>query len=182
MTGDRPGRRIVFTGGPGFGKSAVLEMLDASGYTCMPEAPRELILEQRELEDGILPQDDFIGFADLTAERMARHHREAPGGTVLFDRALPDMDAYLRYARQKISPRIRRLVESHPYDSPVFFFPDWEEIYALDGVRYETFDQARDIGRLIRESYVSRGYRVIEVPRTSVDHRVNFVRDHLEQL
>ena len=177
-----PNSRIVFTGGPGFGKSAVLEILAGDGFACMPEAPRELILEQRERPDGILPQNDFVGFADLVVERMARHHREAPDGTVLFDRALPDMFAYLRYARHRISPRTRNLVETLTYDSPVFFFPDWKDIYALDGVRYETFEQARDIGLLIRESYESLGYRVIDVPREPVKQRAIFVRHHLSRV
>ncbi len=172
-------RRIVLTGGPGFGKSSVLESLAGLGYPCRPEAPRQLIVEQGRLEAGILPGTDFPAFAELAARRMLEHYLGNETGPVFFDRALPDIPAYLKNAGLPLTPSIRDAVASHPYDSPVFFFPDWEEIFSLDGVRYESFDEARGIGLLIRESYESLGYNVIEVPRISPEGRTAFILEHL---
>ncbi len=168
--------KYVFTGGPGFGKSSVLEALIQEGFTCLPEAPRQLILEQRVFENGVLPQSDFAGFAHLVIKRMCEQYQSAGPGIILLDRGLPDLLAYLQHDGQEINRQILETVNNHPYESPVFFFPDWEELYDLDGVRYESYEQARDIGCLIRESYESLGYRVVEVPRNSVLQRVKFVR------
>ncbi len=192
-------RRIVFTGGPGFGKSSVLKVLEIEGFTLMPEAPRELVLEQRALAEGISPQKDFQGFAFLVADRMVEYYQAAarlsnsdsakdgPFRTlsrpaVFYDRGLPDIFAYLGYYNHEIPLEIRRKVEVHRYEPTVFFFPDWEALYKPDGVRYESFEQARGIGRLIRQNYEDFGYDVVEVPRDSVESRVDFIRQRLESL
>lgn len=40
---------FVFTGGPGAGKTSVIEALAAAGLTCMPEAGRQIIRDQMQL-------------------------------------------------------------------------------------------------------------------------------------
>lgn len=171
--------RYVFTGGPGFGKSAVLSRLEAEGFTVVPEAPRQLLTEEGAKPEGILPQNDFPAFALMVAGRMIDQYLHADSGLVLFDRAIPDIPAYLSNAGYSVPAGLFTAAEKHRYEPTVFFFPDWEEIYELDGVRYESFAQAREIGFALNESYRNLGYELIEVPRMDLDRRVHFVRQRL---
>lgn len=172
-------KRTVFTGGPGFGKSAVLSRLKEGGHTVVPEAPRQLLIEEQAKPDGILPQNDFPGFALMVAERMIDQYRDADNGLVLFDRAIPDIPAYLHNAGYAVPPLLSSAAEKYRYAPAVFFFPEWEDIYVLDGVRYESFNQARLIGEALKESYLSLDYELIEVPRMDVYSRVEFVMERL---
>lgn len=175
-------KRYIFTGGPGFGKSAVLSRLEAAGFTVVPEAPRQLLLEEGSKPDGILPQNDFPGFALMVGMRMIEQYRNADNGLVLFDRGIPDIPAYLRNSGYLVPPVLSTAATEYRYEPTVFFFPDWEDIYELDGVRYESFHQAREIGEALKESYRNLGYELTEVPRMDVERRVEFVRERLPSL
>lgn len=172
-------RKYIFTGGPGFGKSSVIDEFEKKGVACIPEAPRQVMLEQQRLTDGILPQNDFEGFAKLVLERMVQQYEDAPSGLAIFDRAIPDIAAYLRYADLDVPNEVTKIMVNHPYHPTVFFFPAWEEIFDTDGVRYETFQEAKAIGESLKDVYTSLDYAIHEVPKLSVPERVNFVRQHL---
>ncbi len=147
-------RKIVFTGGPGFGKSTVLELLSSKGYIGIPDVPRELIVDQQTIENGVLPQNDFTGFARLVLDRMKIRYLQFPDD-------------------------FREAIREFSYSQPVFIFPAWKELYGVDNVRYETYEQARDIGELIRESYKSAGYRIIDVTPGTVTERIDFIKSIL---
>lgn len=170
--------KIIFTGGPGFGKSSVLKALEGDGITCIPEAPRQLLVEQSQLANGILPQKDFKTFAMLVLDRMVDQYKSSPPGLCIFDRGIPDIIAYLTYAGFEIAEEIKNIVHEHPYNSTILFFPPWKEIYETDGVRYESYDQARQIGEHLKTTYSKLGYQIIEVPKMSVEQRVRFVYQH----
>ena len=176
---DEVGARFVFTGGPGFGKTAVLEALARQGFQVLPEAPRQIIIEQRERNPAILPETDFQGFAALVAERMIRQYRQGSENPVLLDRGLPDIPVYLQNAGLSVTPDLDEVVAGHPYDPPVFFFPDWEDLFCQDGVRYESYEEACRIGEALRQYYGKLGYEVIEIPRCRVEQRAQFILGYL---
>ena len=41
-------KRILLTGGPGTGKTTVLQNLEKRAYTCLPEVSREIIIEAQK--------------------------------------------------------------------------------------------------------------------------------------
>ncbi len=53
----------VITGGPGAGKTSLLEALAAAGHACMPEAGRAVIRDQRAIGGPALPWTDPPAFA-----------------------------------------------------------------------------------------------------------------------
>ncbi len=61
----------------------------------------------------------------------------------------------------------------------VFILPPWEEIYATDNERKQTFEEAIDVFRRLEEEYMSCGYEVVEVPCISVEERALFVLDRI---
>jgi len=61
---------IIITGGPGAGKTTLMNALGACGYATFPEGPRHLIEQQSQSDDGILPWTNLPEFAHLCLELM----------------------------------------------------------------------------------------------------------------
>lgn len=61
---------IIITGGPGAGKTTLINALGDSGYPTFAESSRQLIEQQSQLENGILPWLDLPGFAELCLDVM----------------------------------------------------------------------------------------------------------------
>jgi predicted ATPase len=53
--------------------------------------------------------------------------------------------------------------------------PPWEAIYRTDSERDQPFAAAVQVCEELRTWYARWGYETIEVPRTAIDHRVNFI-------
>src|SRR6476646_4988836 len=58
-------RYFVITGGPGSGKTALIEALRSRGYACSNEAGRVIIQDQVAIDGRALPWRDPLLFAEL---------------------------------------------------------------------------------------------------------------------
>jgi predicted ATPase len=67
----------VVTGGPGSGKSTLIEALAASGVPGMPEAGRAIIQDQVAIGGNALPWSDRQAFAELMLSWEMRSYRAA---------------------------------------------------------------------------------------------------------
>ena len=127
-------RFYVITGGPGSGKSTLVEALVRQGVTAMPEAGRAIIQDQLAIGGEALPWRDRSAFAELMLSWEMRSYREAlkRTGTVVFDRGVPDVVGYLRLCGLPVPPRMVKAAEVFRYSRCVFIAPPWLEIYAQD--------------------------------------------------
>ena len=84
---------FIITGGPGSGKSSLINALAARGYRTMPEAGRAIIRDQVAIGGSALPWADRALFAELMLGWEMRSHREALAiaSPVLMDRGIPDV-------------------------------------------------------------------------------------------
>ena len=57
----------------------------------------------------------------------------------------------------------------------VFLFPPWEEIYENDTERKQDFNEAVATYHEMVSAYTKFGYDLIEVPKTSVKERAQFI-------
>ena len=57
-------RFFVLTGGPGSGKTTLIDALAARGYACSLEAGRAVIRHQQDIGGNALPWGDRALFAD----------------------------------------------------------------------------------------------------------------------
>uniref|UniRef100_UPI00404967D2 AAA family ATPase n=1 Tax=Flavobacterium sp. TaxID=239 RepID=UPI00404967D2 len=64
--------------------------------------------------------------------------------------------------------------ESHLY-TKVFMLPPWEEIYVSDKERYESYEQALEIHEHLKQTYTNFGYKIVEVPKDTVEKRAAFI-------
>jgi predicted ATPase len=173
--------RYVIAGGPGSGKSALLEALSRAGEVCYPEISRELIREQRAIGGGLLPWADLAGFAAECAARMGEAIRgSSVHSRCFFDRGLPDLIGYLSHGGRMVPPGWREA--SRAYAREVFFAPPWRDIFVQDAERPQTFEEAEALGTHVRRAYLDCGFTIVELVRGSVPERVAQVRAHLAPL
>ncbi|XEV12596.1 AAA family ATPase [Vibrio alginolyticus] len=166
---------IIITGGAGAGKTTLLNALDACGYATFPEGSRDLIEQQSQLENGILPWTNLPEFAKLCLGLMDKQKSDARCHDVAFvDRAIPDIIAYLQVGGCKVDQAF--LTESAGYHSQVFTCRPEASIYVQDEVRPHSFEEALEIHQSLVSVYTELGYEVVEVPWGTVPERVGFVR------
>jgi predicted ATPase len=168
---------FVLTGGPGAGKSSVLDALAAQGYATAPEAGRRIIRDQVAIGGRALPWDDRALYAELMlAADMAEHGaRRGLAGPAFFDRGVVDVLGYLRLERLEPPAHLWRALATFRYRSPVFVFPPWPEIYGTDRERKQDFATAAATHAAVAATYRNLGYRLVEVPRGAVAERAGFV-------
>ncbi|MEZ9176730.1 AAA family ATPase [Vibrio kanaloae] len=169
---------IIITGGPGAGKTTLINALGDAGYPSFAESSRQLIEQQSQLENGILPWLNLPGFARLCLTVMREQKDRAHQHPVAFlDRAIPDICGYLAQANLEIDATYREA--SQGYHSQALFCRPEASIYVQDDVRPYPFEEALEIHHALVTIYQELGYEVVEVPFMSVEARVLFVKNHL---
>ena len=172
---------IVITGGPGSGKTTLIELLRGAGFATTPEAGRAVIQDQTAIGGPALPWKDPALFAELMLSWDIRSYRWAllQAGPVFFDHAIPGFPGYYRHMGLEMPRHIEAAVAAFPYRREVFIAPPWPEIYRTDAERHQTLEEARRTYDAIVESYTRYGYRLVDLPRAAPEERLRFVLDRL---
>jgi predicted ATPase len=172
---------FVLTGGPGSGKTSLIEALARAGHAHMPEAGRSIIQDQVLIGGDALPWRNPAAYAELMLSWEMRSYRQALdlAGPVFFDRGIPDIVGYLRTIDSPVPAPLKRAADLFRYSSRVLIFPPWAEIFAQDDERKQSFDEAVRTYEAMVETYTICGYSLIEVPCLPVQDRVDFVLDAL---
>lgn len=171
-------RFFVVTGGPGSGKTSLIDALAAGGIRTMPEAGRAIIRDQVAIGGNALPWGNRSAFAEQMLGWEMRSWRGGVEGAdvVLFDRGVPDILGYLRLNDIPAPAHILRAADLFRYNPCVFIAPPWRDIYAQDDERTQSWAEAVATCRVLAETYAELGYGLVELPCTSVEQRVAFVR------
>lgn len=176
QTANRDGL-FVITGGPGSGKSTLIDALSEHRIATVPEAGRAIIQDQVAIGGNALPWADRRAFAELMFSWEMRSYRAAMklNGPVVFDRGLPDVLGYLRVSGLDIPAHMERAARTFRYHQRVFIAPPWPEIFGLDAERRQTFEEAQATYKAMIEIYSGLGYDLIRLPLDSVEKRMQFV-------
>jgi predicted ATPase len=175
--------RVVLTGAPGSGKTALLEGLRARGYAVVEEAATDVIAAQQAR--GIAEPWSRADFTEaIVALQRARQAAPVPA-TVrvqLFDRSPLCTLALARYLRHHVGPVLRaeveRVVREQVYEP---------EVLLVRPLGFVVPTAARRIGyedslafQAVHETvYSEHGFELIDVPAGSTSERVAAVEAHL---
>jgi predicted ATPase len=173
-------RFIVITGGPGSGKSSLIDALHGRGYSRSVEAGRAIIQDQVAIGGRALPWSDRALFAEMMLCWELRSYRIAQQaeGIVFFDRGIPDVVGYLMLCGVSVPEHMKKAV-SFRYNRQVFIAPPWEMVFEHDGERKQDFEEAVRTYDAMVSTYTEFGYELIELPRVAVALRVQFVLHQL---
>jgi len=170
-------RFYVVTGGPGSGKSSLIEPLHRQGYARSIEAGRGIIQDQMAIGGRALPWSDPLRFAELMLswEMRSYHIAQQSPGTVFFDRGVPDVLGYLVVVGIPVPDHVRRAAETFRYNRTVFIAPPWREIFCQDHERKQDFEEAVRTYESMVEIYTALDYELVEVPRLPIEERARFI-------
>lgn len=164
---------FLLTGGPGVGKTAIIEELRRRGERVVEETHRRVIREQVASGGSAVPWLDEAAYLERTArediaifEAMA-HLDER----VFFDRGVLDSLPPSGEPR----PWHAQAMRSRRYNRCVFAPPPWEAIYGQDEERKQSFEECCATHEAILRLCRTWGYEPVEVPRAGVGERADFV-------
>ena len=177
-------KKIVITGGPATGKTAIIDHLKSNGYACFEEVIRKLTAAAQTEGDITETHSNPIALVsdsekfNTTLINLRVNDYLATDNLdtkfCFFDRGMPDVLAYMTYFRQKIPQKFVNICKKNTYDY-MFLLPPWKAIYKDDEERFETFEQATDIYHHLKDTYKQFGHNVIEIPFGSVKDRANYI-------
>jgi len=174
---------IVISGGPGFGKSSLVDGLANLGLKVGEEAARGIIAEQIRLNGDVLPWMNGSAFQGAVLKRRIEFWDSVGGNEIAFsDRAIPDQLAFAQFRGFEPSGMLKAAAENYRYYEEVLICAPWEEIYVQDEVRTELFSEACRLHELICKAYLRLGYKLIELPKSSIKERIRFITDRFSIL
>ncbi len=168
---------VVLIGGPGTGKTTIINKLISLGYCCYPEISREVTQQAKNKGTDQLFLEKPLYFSELLLEGRVKQYQNAlleSHQYIFIDRGIPDIIAYMNYIGDSYPEIFENMCNKFKY-SKIYALPPWEEIYVSDDERYENFKQASEIYDHLVETYTKYGYKLIEVPKDTVDARVDFI-------
>lgn len=170
-------RFFVLTGGPGSGKTTLIEALRQAGFATSLEAGRGIIRDQSAIDGSALPSRNRALFAELMLSWEMRSYqvaRDLPG-PVFFDRGVPDTLGYLRLSGLPAPQHVSSAAKRFRYNPRVFVAPPWPDIFAQDEERRQTLDEAGRTYLALAGVYTELGYELVPLPLAPVEARLRFV-------
>ena len=170
--------RSVITGGPGTGKTTLLDALAERGIATEPEIARGIL----RVPGGMsMRADQSVAFGEamLAGEIAAFHRASGINGSVVFDRGLADTAGFFSLERLYFSAQLDRACHELRYEGPIFRAPPWGEIYASDEQRIQSWSQAVTSDRAVIAAWRHYGYDPIDLPLAPVAERAAFVLERI---
>jgi predicted ATPase len=171
---------IVISGGPGGGKTSLLEALSKNGIGYIRESGRAIIRER--IRTGLSPRPAPEAFArqmfQMDYENFINHTDISD--ILFFDRSFLDSAFLIHQSDGKFFDKIQDILISSRFYIKVFMTPPWKEIYTVDSERDQTFDESVEIYEKLSHWYLANGYELVTVPRLPVEMRVKMILDEIK--
>jgi predicted ATPase len=165
----------IFTGGPGGGKTSLLESLESKGYSYIPETARQIIRER--LSKGLSPRPDPKTFAREIFEKDWINFitNSRLSSLLFFDRSFVDSAGLIFKSDTVGYNKIKDTYLKNRYNNKVFITPPWREIYRNDNERDQSFEEAIEVYDWVDKWYRQHDYDVVTLPKDTIENRVKFI-------
>ena len=176
-------QRYILTGGPGAGKTSIINFLAKQGYYVVPEAATEII--EKDLKKGVeVPwkADDYhIKMYQLISKRQTEVQNSiAP--IVFFDRGHLDGLSYIllqkRTVYQCILDCIQFTIDTHYFNEKIFFINNLDFVIPA-AARDEDLQESLLKASYLEKNYKILGYEIIHIFPGSIEERAQMIIDHI---
>jgi predicted ATPase len=168
--------KYVITGGPGIGKTTVIEILASMDYEIVPESARIVIEEEKAKNSGILPWIDLARFQEKVLEKQLESEEKINRLPAFLDRGIVDGHGYCKNGEIETPSKIFELGKNR-YEK--IFILEPLSNYQNDSARLENLEEAQKVHESIVEAYKEFEYEIIFVPIMKPEERVKFILDNL---
>jgi len=165
----------IITGGPGGGKTSILECLRLQGIGYIEETARQII--RARLNQGLSPRPEPLVFAEeMFKIDLSNFNSGSNGSSILFfDRSMVDSSGLIFKADKASFDHVAETLRTNRYNRKVFITPPWKEIYCQDAERDQTFEQAIQVYEWLYDWYETNGYDLVVIPKDSIEERARFI-------
>ena len=175
--------KIVISGGPGGGKTTIINSLKNLGYFCYDEISRDLIEKSKKNGCQNLFIENPLRFSEILWEKREEQYKNSiiqkKYDKVFFDRSLLDITSYLEFIGKRNLNFEKKLMNFN-YDV-VFLIKPTRKFYRKDFSRYEDFNESLKIHGILKKNY-KKHYKTIKVPYKKLSKRLNFIIEFCKKL
>jgi len=157
--------KYIITGGPGVGKTTLLNSLSQKGFITIPEAARKVIEEESRKDRGILPWTDLASFQMLVTNKQLHQENDLQdhkGRKIFLDRGIVDNIAYAELGKVSLREDFHDLIGQAGYKK--VFYLEQLPFYEKDEQRKEDLESAKKLHQKMYEVYDRLGFDIIRVP------------------
>lgn len=168
----------VITGGPGSGKTTLCEKLPDDGISIGNESGRAIL--SRDDGHRLRTLDPLAYALEILKLDIEKYKAAfATTDTWLFDRGFPDNAGFLDLIGLPKPDELDQACRKCRYAGPIFVAPPWRDIYHGDEDRIQDWNEAEATYAAVTAAWKQYGYELVELPKSSVEQRVWFVKDRL---
>jgi len=137
-----------------------------------------LIEEQIKIGGNLIPWINRYAFEKELLKRKINAYLSSPDNKIcFFDRGIPEAIAFFRLEDKSIPNEFFGAAEKYKDNEKIFVLPPWKDIYKNRPLRPQTWNEALRLHELIVEAYTELKYKIIKVPKKTVEERTKFMEE-----
>ncbi len=169
--------RFVLTGGPGIGKTTVINLLKEEGYQTVPESWTLLFNQAKESNtlDAFSKEDPAAFRERLMDFQLSLENAIDAKKTAILDRSTVDVVAFGQRHNVGMAQRLLDIPKKDRYDLIFFLDPLPKELYDKPKELFCTREQSLEIHEFLKKAYTDMGFLIIDVPFDTPVKRMAFI-------